>query len=53
MIVAGGVTCYDPWTMTRAVEVLHIKEYSWFTFSDWSVVEVTTCCVEASSSDFQ
>ena len=39
VIVAGGVTCYDPWTMTRAVEVLHIKEHSLFTKSHWSVVE--------------
>ena len=28
VIVAGGVTCWDPWTMTRVVEVLHIKEHS-------------------------
>ena len=33
VIVAGGVTCYHPWTMTRRVEVLYIKEHS------WSVVE--------------
>ena len=33
MIVAGGITCWDPWTMTRAVEVLHITK------SHWSVVE--------------
>ena len=39
VIVAGGVTCKDPWTMTRAVEVLHIKERSLFTKSHWSVVE--------------
>ena len=39
VIVAGGVTCWDPWTMTRAVEVLHIKEHSLFTKSHWSVVE--------------
>ena len=37
VIVAGGVTCYDPWTMTRAVEVFLIKEGGWFT--RWSVVE--------------
>ena len=36
VIVAGGVTCYDPWTMTRRVEVLHNKEH---TESHWSVVE--------------
>ena len=39
VIVAGGVTCRDPWTLTRAVEVLHIEENSWFTKSHWSVVE--------------
>ena len=39
VIVAGGVTCWDPWTITRAVEVLHIKEHTWFTKSHWSVVE--------------
>ena len=39
VIVAGGVTCCDPWTMTRAVEVLHILERGWFTKSYWSVVE--------------
>ena len=43
MIVAGGVTCYDPGTMTslRAVEMLHIiiMEHGWFTKSYWSVVE--------------
>jgi len=39
VIVAGGVTCWDPWTLTRAVEVLHIEENSWFSKSHWSVVE--------------
>ena len=39
VIVAGGVTCWDPWTLTRAVEVLCIKECSLFTRSHWSVVE--------------
>ena len=39
VIVAGGVTCWDPWTITRAVEVLHIKEHTWLTKSHWSVVE--------------
>ena len=39
VIVAGGVTCWDPWTMTRAVEVLYIKEGGWLTKSYWSVVE--------------
>ena len=38
-IVAGGITCWKTWTMTRAVEVLHIKEHSLFTKSHWSVVE--------------
>ena len=38
VIVAGGVTCWDPWTMTRAVEVLHIKEHL-FTKLQWSEVE--------------
>ena len=44
VIVAGGVTCCShPWTMTGAVEVLHITEHrSWFSKSyngQWSVVE--------------
>ena len=40
VIVAGGVICGDPFTMTRAVEVLHIKDNnSWFSKSQWSVVE--------------
>ena len=39
VVVAGGITCWDPWTVTRVVEVLHIKEHSWFTKSHWSVVE--------------
>ena len=39
VIVAGGVTCWNPLTMTRAVEVLHIKEHTWLTKSHWSVVE--------------
>ena len=39
VIVAGGVTCWDPWTMTRAVEVLHIKEHGIFAKSYWKVVE--------------
>ena len=46
VIVAGGVTCWDPWTMTRAVEVLHIKEHSLFTKSHWSVVEQLPHVVE-------
>ena len=39
VIVAGGVTRWDPWIVTRAVEVLHIKEHTWLTKSYWSVVE--------------
>ena len=39
VIVAGGVTCWDSWTITRAVEMLHIKEHTWLTKSNWSVVE--------------
>ena len=39
VIVAGGVTCWYPFTMTRAVEVLHIKEHTWLTKSHWSVVD--------------
>ena len=39
VIVAGGVTCYKPWAMTRIVEVLHTKEHSLFSKSHWSVVE--------------
>ena len=41
MIVAGGVSCWNPWTMTRAVDVLHIKENSKTTksCSQWSVIE--------------
>ena len=38
VIVAGGVTCCDPWTMTRAVEVLHTKEHIQFFSSHWSVL---------------
>ena len=39
VIVAGGVTCWDPRIIIRAVEVLHIKERRQFTESHWSVVE--------------
>ena len=39
VIVAGGITCLNPWTLTRAVEMLHIKEHSLFTRSHWTVVE--------------
>ena len=39
VIVAGGITCWKTWTMTKAVEVLHIKEYNLFNKSHWSAVE--------------
>ena len=40
VIVAGGVTCLEPWAVTGAVEVLHIKEHSGlFSKSYWSAVE--------------
>ena len=41
VIVASGVTCWDPWTMTRAVDVLYIKENSKTakSCSQWIVVE--------------
>ena len=39
VIVAGGITCVNPLTMTRAVEVLHIKQHSLFSKSHWSIVE--------------
>ena len=38
VIVAGGVTCANPLTITRAVEVLHINS-SYFSDSYWSVVK--------------
>ena len=38
VIVAGGVTCYDPPTITRSVEVLHINDNNLHD-SYWSVVE--------------
>ena len=38
VIVAGGITCLDPFTMTRAVEVLHINDNNLHD-SYWSVVE--------------
>ena len=33
VIVAGGITCWEAWLITRAVIVLHIKEHSLFTKS--------------------
>ena len=38
VIVAGGLTCLDPYTITRAVEVLHINDNNLHD-SYWSVVE--------------
>ena len=38
VIVAGGITCYGPATITRAVEVLHINDNNLHD-SYWSVVE--------------
>ena len=38
VIVAGGVTCVDPYTITRSVEVLHINDNNLHD-SYWSVVE--------------
>ena len=38
VIVAGGVTCWDPSTITRSVEVLHINDNNLHD-SYWSVVE--------------
>ena len=51
VIVAGGVTCIKPVTITRAVEVLHINDNNLHD-SYWSVVEqlATTCRVGSYSS---
>ena len=38
VIVAGGTTCWDPLTITRSVEVLHINDNNLHD-SYWSVVE--------------
>ena len=38
VIVAGGITCLDPLTITRSVEVLHINDNNLHK-SYWSVVE--------------
>ena len=38
VIVAGGITCGDPFTMTRSVEVLHIDDNNLHD-SYWSMVE--------------
>ena len=39
VIVAGGTICYRPRVFTRTVELLHIKQDSWFFKSYWTVVE--------------
>ena len=40
VIVAGGVTCSDPWTITRTVEILEIKEGQFSELrSHWITVE--------------
>ena len=39
VVVAGGLTCLDPSTITRAVEVLHISNIDDSHDSYWSVVE--------------
>lgn len=38
VIVAGGMTSYNPYTLTRAVEILHIDDRS-PSYCQWSVVE--------------
>ena len=38
VVVAGGITHWDPWTLTRVVEVLHINDDS-LSDSYWSTVE--------------
>ena len=38
VIIAGGITSWMPWTVTRAVEVLHINDSS-LSDSHWSTVE--------------
>ena len=37
VVVAGGVTCLDPFTITRVVEVLHVNDHA--PDSYWTVVE--------------
>ena len=39
MIVAGGITSFDPSTLASSVEVLNIKEDGLFSRSNWSVVK--------------
>jgi len=38
VIVAGGITCWEPYTQTRSVEILHINDGN-FHESHWSTVE--------------
>ena len=44
VVVAGGITCHDPETITRAVEVLHINDNLHDSY--WSVVEQLPLVVE-------
>ena len=46
VIVAGGITCLEPWTVTRVVEVLHINDSS-LSDSHWSTVEQLPCVIYA------
>ena len=46
VIVAGGITCWSPWTVTRVVEVLHINDTS-LSDSYWSTVEQLPCAIYA------
>ena len=39
VIVAGGVTSFNPFTLTTSVEVLNIKDNGSFSRSNWSVVK--------------
>ena len=38
VIVAGGISCLEPWTISRVVEVLQVND-SFLPDSQWSVVE--------------
>ena len=46
VIVAGGITCWSPWTLARVVEVLHINDTS-LSDSHWSTVEQLPCAIYA------
>ena len=46
VIVAGGITCWSPWTLTRVVEVLYINDTS-LSDSYWSTVEQLPCVIYA------